>query len=70
MREGFEMRCNVKANYLLFYLMLIIFIHYVYLPPVTIGVDVTIESLEENEKLVRRYVLLVKEYGVFDTVST
>ena len=50
--------------------MLIIFIYYVYLPPVTIGVDVTIESLEEDKKLVRRYVLLVKEYGVFDPVST
>ena len=50
--------------------MLIIFIYYVNLPPVTIGVDVTIESLEENEKLVRRYVVLVKEYGVFDIMST
>ena len=60
-----------KLFFLLFYLIYyFIFIHYVYLPPVTIGVDVTIESLEDNEKLVRRYVLLVKACCVFDPVST
>ena len=62
------MTCNAKANYLLFYLIVIIFIHSVYLPPVTIGIDVTIESLGEDKKLVGRYVLLVKGCGVLDSV--
>ena len=35
-----------------------------------LGVGVTIERSEEDEKLAGRYVLLVKMYGVFDSVFT
>ena len=68
-REGFEMTYNAKANYLFFYLILIICIHSARLPPVTIDIVVTIESLEEGEKLVRRCVLLVKVYGILDCMA-
>ena len=40
----------------------------VHLPSVTIGVCIIIEPLEEDEKLVGRCVLLVKWYGVLDSV--
>ena len=42
----------------------------VHLPSVTIGVCIIIEPLEEDEKLVGRCVLLVKWYGVLDSMST
>ena len=35
-------------------------IYSIHLPSITIGVDVTIEPLEEDEKLAGRYVLVVK----------
>ena len=41
-----------------------------HLPWATIGVGVTIEPLEEDDKLAERCVLLVKEYGVLDFLST
>ena len=47
-------------------------IHSTHLPSITIGVDVTIEPLEEDKKLAGRYVLLaiVKGYGVLDPVHS
>ena len=41
-----------------------------HLPWVIVDVGVTVESLEEDEKLAGRCVLLVKGYGVLDSVST
>ena len=52
------------------FLTLIICIHRAHLPPVTIDVVVTIESLEEGEKVVRRCVLLVKGYRILGCMST
>ena len=55
---------------LIVFLILITCIHSAHLPPVTIDVVVTIESLEKGEKLVRRCVLLVKGYRVLGCMST
>ena len=49
---------------------LLILIHNTHLPWVTVGVGVTIEPLEEDNKLVGRCVLLIKGYGVLDSLST
>ena len=49
---------------------LINLIHSTHLPLVTVGVGVTIEPCEEDEKLAGRCVLLVRMYGVFDSVLT
>ena len=46
------------------------FIHNAYLPPVTIGIGVTIKPLEVNKKIVERCVLLINIYGHLDSVST
>ena len=48
----------------------LLFYHYVYLPPITIGVDVTIEPLGVNKKFVERCVFLNKVYGGLDSMST
>ena len=45
-------------------------IYSTHLPWVTVGVGVTIESLEEEKKIVVRSVLLVKEFRVLDSVAT
>ena len=37
--------------------------------PIGVGVGVTIEPLKENKELVGRCVLLVKGYGLLDSVS-
>ena len=44
--------------------------HSTHLPRVTVGKGVTIERREEDEKPAVRCVLLVKMYGVFDSVFT
>ena len=45
--------------------------HSAHLPTVTVVVGVTIEPLKEGKKVVsRRYVLLVKRFGVLDSVAT
>ena len=45
-------------------------IYSAHLPWVTVGVGVTIESIEKDKKIAGRCVLLVKEYGVLDSLST
>ena len=40
------------------------------LPSITVGVVVIINSFEKDEKLAGRLILLVKRYGVLDSVST
>ena len=46
-------------------------IHSAHLPRDTFVVGVTIKPLEEGKKVVsRRYVLLVKRFGVLDSVAT
>ena len=40
------------------------------LPSITVGVGVTINSFEKDEKLAGIFILLVKMYGVLDSVST
>ena len=44
-------------------------IYTAHLPGVTVGVGVTIEPLDEDEKLAGGCALLVKGYGVLDSVS-
>ena len=45
--------------------------HSTHLPTVTVVVGVTIEPLKEGKKVVnRRFVLLVKRFGVLDSVAT
>ena len=41
----------------------------VHLPGETVGVDVTVEPLKNDEELFGRCVLLVKEYRLLDSVS-
>ena len=41
-----------------------------FLPWVTVGVEVTMEPFEKDERLAERCVLLVKRYRVSDSVST
>ena len=48
---------------------LINFIDNAYLPGVTVGVGITTKPLKEDEILAGRCVLLVKGYGVVDSVS-
>ena len=45
-------------------------IHSAHLPIVTVVVGVTMEPLEEDKKVGRKCVLLVKRFGVFDSVAT
>ena len=52
------------------YEILVNFIYSTHLPWVTVGVGVTIEPLEKDDKLAGRGVLLVKGYGVLDSVCT
>ena len=44
-------------------------IYSAYLPWVTVGINVTIEPLKNDEKFAGTCVLLVKEYGVLDSLS-
>ena len=53
---------------LTYYEQLINFIHSAHLPWVTVGVGVTIEPLKEDKKLTGRCVVLVKGYGVLNSV--
>ena len=43
-------------------------IHIAHLP-LGLGVGATVESLKEDEKIVGRYIVFVKEYGVLTSVS-
>ena len=45
-------------------------IYSAHLPWVTVGVGITIESIEKDKKIAGRYVLLDKECGVLDSLST
>ena len=44
--------------------------NFVCLPSITVCLGVTINSFEKDEKLAGRCILLVKGYGVLDSVST
>ena len=55
---------------LTYYEQLINLIHSNHLPWVIVGVGVTIEPLNVDEKFAVRCVLLVRMYGVFDSVFT